>query len=65
VRKVFKTLLYNIARWIGYTVMIENTINIQTWEETKWTHIVVYKYCGRWESDNSIKLRRVWALKIR
>lgn len=60
-----KTLLYNIARFIGYTILIEDTINLNTWQEKKYTHIVVYKYQGRWESDNSIKLRRVWALKIR
>lgn len=60
-----KTFLYNIARLIGYTIVIEDTLDFETWETTKYTHIAVYKYQGRWESDNSIKLRRVWVLKIR
>lgn len=60
-----RTFLYNIARLIGYTIVIEDTLDFETWETTKYTHIVVYKYQGRWKSDNSIKLRRVWALKIR
>lgn len=58
-------LLYRIAWLIGYTIMIEDTINMTTWETTKYTHIVVYKYMGRWKHDNSIKLKRVWVLKIR
>lgn len=60
-----REFLYNIARLIGYTIIIEDTVDIRTWEETKYTHIVIYKYMGRWKSDNSIKLRRVWAFKIR
>lgn len=61
-----KSFLYNIARWIGYTIIIEDTLmSFDPWVMKRYTHIVVYKYQGRWESDNSIKLRRVWALKIR
>lgn len=62
---IMRKLLYNIARLIGYTIIIEDTIDFTTWETTKWTHIVVYKYLGRFKHDNSIKLRRVWAFKIR
>jgi hypothetical protein len=59
-------LLYNIARLIGYTIIIEDTLmDFETWEVKKYTHIVIYKYQGRWKSDNSIRLRRVWAFKIR
>jgi hypothetical protein len=61
-----KALLYYIARFIGYTIIIEDTLmDFETWEVKKYTHIVVYKYQGRWKSDNSIRLRRVWAFKIR
>ena len=60
-----KRLLYNIAFWIGYTIVIEDTINMTTWETKKYTHIAIYKYYGRFKHDNSIKLRRVWVLKIR
>ena len=55
-----------MARFIGYTIIIEDTLmDFETWEVKKYTHIVVYKYQGRWKSDNSIRLRRVWAFKIR
>lgn len=60
-----KKLLYQIARVIGYTIIIEDTIHFETWETIKYTHIVLYKYQGRWKSDNSIKLKRIWAFKIR
>ena len=61
-----KSLLYKLAFWFGYTIIIEDTmVDFDTWEIKKYTHIVVYKYYGRWKHDNSIKLRRVWALKIR
>jgi hypothetical protein len=61
-----KRLLYNIAFWIGYTIVIEDTlVDWEKWEIKKYTHIVVYKYYGRFKHDNSIKLKRVWALKIR
>ena len=61
-----KSLLYKLAFWIGYTIIIEDTlVDFDTWEVRKYTHIVVYKYYGRWKHDNSIKLRRVWQIKIR
>ena len=60
-----RNFLYRIAWLIGYTILIEDTVNIETWETKKYTHIVLYKYQGRWKSDGSIKLRRVWVKKIR
>lgn len=61
-----RELLYNIARLIGYTIVIEDTlVSWDPWVMKKYTHIVVYKYVGRWKHDNSIKLKRVWQFKIR
>jgi len=60
-----RQLLYKLAELIGYTIIIEDTLDFETWKTTKWTHIVIYKYLGRWRHDNSIKLRRVWSLKLR
>jgi hypothetical protein len=61
-----KLLLYNIARWIGYTIVIEDHHRI---ENNEWVvdskHLSVYKYMGKWKHDNSIKLKRVWTSKIR
>ena len=61
-----KSLLYNIARWIGYTIIIEDFHRI---EDNEWVvdskHISVYKYMGRFKHDNSIKLKRVWTRKIK
>ena len=59
-------LFYKIAWLIGYTIIIEDTlVDWETWEIKKYTHIVIYKYMGRFKHDNSIKLKRVWVLKIR
>ena len=59
-------LFYRIAWLIGYTIIIEDTlVDWEKWEIKKYTHIVIYKYVGRFKHDNSIKLKRVWALKIR
>jgi hypothetical protein len=61
-----KRLLYNIAFWIGYTIIIEDTlVSWDPWVMKKYTHIVIYKYMGRFKHDNSIKLRRIWWKKIR
>ena len=60
-----KSFLYSIARLIGYAIVIEDTINFEPWEVKKYTHIVLYKYHGRWKHDSSIKLKRVWWKKIR
>ena len=63
---IMKSLLYKLAFWIGYTIIIEDTlVSWDPWEMKRYTHIVIYKYQGRWKHDNSIKLRRVWAFKIR
>lgn len=61
-----RSFLYRIAWLIGYTIVIEDTLmDLETWEIKKYTHVVVYKYQGRWKHDNSIKLKRVWKFKIR
>jgi hypothetical protein len=59
--------LYNrLVQFIGYTIMFQDTINnIDPWEITKRTHIVLYKYLGRFKHDNSLKMRVIWRIKIR
>jgi len=61
-----RSLLYNIARLIGYTILIEDFHRI---EDNEWVvdgkHISVYKYMGRFKNNNGIKLKRVWTRKIR
>lgn len=60
-----KRFLYKISELIGYTILIEDTIHFETWETIKYTHMVLYKYMGRWKHDNSIKMKRIWVFKIR
>lgn len=60
-----RKLYYKLVQFIGYTIEIIDTIDSTTWETTKRTHIVVYKYYGRFKHDNSVKMRMIWKYKIR
>jgi len=60
-----RKLYYKLVQFIGYTIEIIDTIDFTTWETTKRTHIVVYKYYGRFKHDNSVKMRMIWKYKIR
>ena len=60
-----RKLYWKLVQFIGYTIEIIDTIDFTTWETTKWTHIVVYKYYGRFKHDNSVKMRMIWKYKIR
>ncbi len=63
-------MLKRINGWLceklGYTIAIIDSIdNIETWEVTKYTHIAILKYMGRFEDDNSVKRKIIWKMKIR
>jgi hypothetical protein len=61
-----RKLYWELIQFIGYTIVIEDTlVDWDTWEIKKYTHIVVYKYYGRFKHDNSLKMKRVWQIKIR
>lgn len=62
---MMRKLYYKLVRFIGYTIEFQDTIDFTTWETTKRTHIVLYKYYGRFKHDNSIKMKTVWRIKIR
>jgi hypothetical protein len=63
---MMRKLYYKLVRFIGYTIVIENNHRL---EDNEWVveskNLSVYKYLGKFKHDNSIKLKRVWAFKIR
>lgn len=62
---IMRKLYWRLIQLIGYTIEIIDTVNLTTWETTKYTHIVIFKYCGRFKHDNSVKMRIIWKYKIR
>ena len=60
-----KKLYYRLVRLIGYTILFEHTWGSDFKYATKYSHISLYKYIGRFKHDNSIRLKRVWTIKIR
>jgi hypothetical protein len=60
-----RELYWWLIEKIGYTIEIIDTTNITTWETIKYTHIVVWKYLGRFKHDNSPKMKAIWKKKIR
>ena len=60
-----KKFYRRLVQFIGYTIEFQDTINMTSWETTKRTHIALYKYCGVFEDDNNLKLKRVWQIKIK
>ncbi len=62
---IIRKLYWRLIQLIGYTIEIIDTVNLTTWETTKYTHIVIFKYYGRFKHDNSVKMRIIWKYKIR
>ena len=63
---MIRKLYYKLVRFIGYSIRIENN---HRFEDNEWVveskNLSVYKYLGRFKHDNSIRLKRVWTIKIR
>jgi hypothetical protein len=63
---MIRKLYYKLVRFIGYSIRIENNHRL---EDNEWVveskNLSVYKYLGRFKHDNSIRLKRVWTIKIR
>ena len=62
-----RKLYYKLVRWIGYTILIHDYYNPETFElEKKYAYIGIYKYIGIYEPKyGGIKLKRIWEIKIR
>jgi hypothetical protein len=62
-----RKLYYNLVRLIGYTILLEDRINTQTFElDKKYSNISIYKYMGMYDSKyGGMKLKRVYTIQIR
>jgi hypothetical protein len=62
-----RKLYYKIVRWIGYTIIIHDYYNEETFRlEKKYACISLYKYIGTYDPKyGGMKLKRVWEIKIR
>jgi hypothetical protein len=62
-----RKLYYRLCRVVGYTILIEDRWNPQTFNlDRKYSNISIYKYIGMYDSKyGGMRLRRVWTIKIR
>ena len=67
IKKLLWTLHWKLSGIIGYTILIENRWNPETFTlDKKYSNISLYKYIGMYDPKyGGIKLRRVWTIKIR
>jgi hypothetical protein len=62
-----RKLYYKLCRLIGYTILVEDRWDPQTFKlDKKYSNISLYKYIGMYDAKyGGMKLRRVWTIKIR
>jgi len=60
-----KKFYYRLCQFIGYTIIFNNEYDSSFTLVKKNAYIGIYKYLGRWKHDNSLKMVRIWEIKIR
>jgi hypothetical protein len=62
-----RKIYYKLCRLIGYTILLEDRWNPQTFTlDKKYSNISIYKYIGMYDAKyGGMKLRRVYTIKIR
>lgn len=62
-----RKIYYKLCRLIGYTIVIGDRWNPQTFTlDKKYSNITLYRYMGMYDSKyGGMKLKRVWTIKIR
>jgi hypothetical protein len=60
-----RKLYYKLVRFIGYTILIHDHYNSSFELEKKYAYIGIYKFLGNFKHDGSLKMIRVWEIKIR
>ncbi len=60
-------IYYKLCRLIGYTIIIEDRWDPQTFTlDKKYSNISIYKYIGMYDPKyGGMKLKRVYTIKIR
>ena len=63
---MFRKLYYRLVRLIGYTILIHDHYNPETFElGKKYAYVGLYKYLGNYKHDGSLRMIRIWEIKIR
>jgi hypothetical protein len=58
-------LYYKLVHFIGYTILVHHKYNSETFElERKWYYWGIYKYLGNYKHDGSLRMKRIWQIKI-
>jgi len=60
-----RKLYYKLIKFIGYTFLFEHTWDPDFKHEKKYSHLTLYKYMGLYKHDGSMRLKRVYTIKIR
>lgn len=60
-----RKIYYTIARLIGYVILLHHHYNSSFEIEKKYAYLSLNKYIGRYKYDNSLKMIRIWEIKIR
>lgn len=60
-----RKIYYTVARLIGYVILLHHHYNSSFEIEKKYAYIGIYKYLGRYKHDNSLRMVRIWEIKIR
>ena len=60
-------IYYKLCRLVGYTIVIEDRWDPQTFTlDKKYSNISLYKYMGMYDAKcGGMKLKRVWTIKIK
>ena len=65
-KEIVRKIYYTLCRLVGYTIIIEDRWNPETFIlDKKYSNISLYKYLGLYSHDGSMRLKRVYTIKIR
>ena len=66
-KEIVRKIYYKLCRLIGYTILIEDRWNPETFIlDKKYSNISLYKYIGMYDPKyGGMRLKRVWTIKIR
>ena len=63
---MMRKLYYRLVRLIGYSILLHDHYNPETFElEKKYAYVGIYKYLGNYKHDGSLRMIRIWEIKIR
>ena len=60
-----RKLYYAIVRLIGYTILVHHHYDSSFEIQKKYAYIAIYRYLGVYKHDGSLRMVRIWEIKIR